>query len=133
MDNDNKIMDIEDLAKDFEERLLDDKYYEDVVINYRGSKVKARLRPIPNFEFKRILKGKNMSNSDDALDFNSDICAYCLLNKYDNKPFDKDKLLKVFPAGILNAISEQALLISGLISDDQKAQMELFLKQNAQL
>lgn len=132
MDND-KVISIEDLAKDFEERLLDNKYYEDVTINYRGSKVKCRIRPIPNFEFKRILKGKDMSNSDDAMNFNSEICAYSLLNKNDNKPFKKEDIERVFPAGILNAITEQALMISGLIDESQKAQMELFLKQNAQL
>ena len=133
MDNDNKIIDIEELAKDFEERLLNDEYYENVTISYRGSKVKCRIRPIPNMEFKRILKGKDMSNSDDAMNFNSEICAYSLLNKNDNKPFKKEDIERVFPAGILNAITEQALMISGLIDESQKAQMELFLKQAPKL
>lgn len=129
----NDIINIEDLAKDFEQRIMDNNYYEDVIIKYRGKDVGCRIRPIPQFEFNKIIKGKNLNNNEDLMNFNLDIVTYSLLNKYDNEPFKKDDLMKVFPIGLITLISEKSLFISGLIDEEAKENMELFLKQNVKL
>lgn len=124
-------IDIETLAKDFEERITNNEFYEDVSLSFRGKDVLCRIRPIPQRQFNKIIGNKKLQNTEELMNFNIDIVAYGLLNKYDNKPFDKDKILDIFPVGLIALISERILFISGLIDESRNKEMELFLKPNA--
>ena len=41
-----EIIDLEDLIAQTEEKILNNEYYEDVVVEYKGTKIGVRIRPI---------------------------------------------------------------------------------------
>lgn len=130
----NKEINIEDLAEDFEERVMNNEFYEDVTITFRDKNVHCRIRPIPHFEFNKFKKNiKSKDATEDLMNLNFEIVAYGLLNKHDNQPFSRENLLKIFPIGLIVQLAEKILLISGLIDESKEKELEFFPKQNVTL
>ena len=116
---DVKEINLEDLIAETEQKILNNEYYEDVDIDYRGGIIHTRIRPISQAKFVEISKNKKAL---DNAEFNTLIIHHCVLNKYDNKPFTIEQINKLFTGGLASALCLKCIEVSGITFD--KAQLD---------
>lgn len=119
MANELKVIDLEDLIQETEQKILDNEYYEDVDIEYRGGIVHARIRPISQSKFVQISKKKA---SLDNAEFHTLIVQECVLNKHDNKTFTREQIDKFFSGGLATILSLKCLEVSGISLTEEQFQ-----------
>jgi len=111
----NKEIDLEDLIKETEEKILNNEYYEDVTVPYKDGIIKVRIRPLSQAKFIQLTRNKQ---SLESLDFNTNVLHECIINKYDNKQFTKQQINELFSGGLANVLSLKCLEVSGLTMDN---------------
>lgn len=116
---DLKEINLEDLIAETEQKILNNEYYEDVDIEYKGGIIHTRIRPISQAKFVEISKNKKAL---DNAEFNTLLIHNCVLNKYDNKPFTIEQINRLFSGGLANALSLKCVEVSGITLD--KAQLD---------
>lgn len=104
-------IDLEDYIAETEQKILNNKYYEDVDINYKGGIIHTRIRPISQAKFVEISKNKKALQS---AEFNTLLIHECVLNKYDNKPFTIEQINKLFTGGLAAAMTLKCIEVSGI-------------------
>lgn len=104
-------IDLEDYIAETEQKILNNKYYEDVDIQYKGGIIHTRIRPISQAKFVEISKNKKALQS---AEFNTLLIHECVLNKYDNKPFTIEQINKLFTGGLANAMTLKCIEVSGI-------------------
>lgn len=102
---------LEDLIKQTEDKITNNEYYEDVTVTYKNYNVHLRIKPINQSRFTALSKNKQAL---DNAEFNTLIIHECVLNKYDNKPFTKEQINKLFTGGLAAAISIKCCEVSGI-------------------
>lgn len=110
-----EIIDLEDLIAQTEEKILNNEYYEDVVVEYKGTKIGVRIRPISQVKFVELSKNKKAL---DNAEFNTLLIKECVLNKHDNKPFTKDQIDKLFTGGLAAVLMLKCIEVSGIALDN---------------
>ena len=114
-----KVIDLEDLIKETEQKILDNEYYEDVDIEYNDSILHARIRPISQARFVQISKNKKAL---DNAEFHTLIVQEGVLNKHDNKPFTREQIDKFFSGGLATILSLKCLEVSGISFNEEQFQ-----------
>lgn len=114
MSNDDVIQ-LEDLIAQTEEKILNNEYYEDVVVEYKGKKIGVRIRPISQVKFVELSKNKRAL---DNAEFNTLLIKECVLNKNDNKPFTRDQIDKLFSGGLAAVLMLKCIEVSGIALDN---------------
>lgn len=104
-------IDLEDYIAETEQKILNNKYYEDVDIQYKGGVIHTRIRPISQAKFVEISKNKKALQS---AEFNTLLIHECVLNKYDNKPFTIEQINKLFTGGLAAAMTLKCIEVSGI-------------------
>lgn len=104
-------IDLEDYIAETEQKILNNKYYEDVDIQYKGGIIHTRIRPISQARFVELSKNKRALQS---AEFNTLLIHECVLNKYDNKPFTIEQINKLFTGGLANAMTLKCIEVSGI-------------------
>lgn len=104
-------IDLEDYIAETEQKILNNKYYEDVDIQYKGGIIHTRIRPISQAKFVEISKNKKALQS---AEFNTLLIHECVLNKYDNKPFTIEQINKLFTGGLAAAMTLKCIEVSGI-------------------
>lgn len=117
--SDLKEINLEDLIAETEQKILNNEYYEDVDIEYKGGIIHTRIRPISQAKFVEISKNKKAL---DNAEFHTLLIHNCVLNKYDNKPFTIEQINRLFTGGLANALALKCIEVSGIVLD--KAQLE---------
>ena len=113
-----KEISLEEYIAETEQKILNDEYYEDVDIEYKGGIIHTRIRPISQAKFIEISKNKKaLYNAE----FNTLLIHECVLNKYDNKPFTIEQINKLFSGGLASALTLKCIEVSGIALD--KAQL----------
>ena len=107
-----KEMNLEDLIVETEQKILNNEYYEDVDIEYKGTILHVRIRPISQARFVQITKNKNAL---DNAEFHTLMVKECVLNKHDNKPFTREQIDNFFDGGLVGILSLKCIEISGII------------------
>ena len=108
------IIELEDLIAQTEEKILNNEYYEDVVVEYKGTKYGVRIRPISQAKFVELSKNKKaLENAE----FNTLLIKECVLNKHDNKPFTREQIDKLFTGGLATVLSMKCIEVSGIAID----------------
>lgn len=115
--NEIKEIDLEDLIAQTEQKILNNEYYEDVDIEYKGGIIHIRIRPISQAKFTEISRNKKAL---DTAEFNTLMIHYCVLNKYDNKPFTIEQINRFFSGGLAAAITMKCIEISGIALDNNQ-------------
>ena len=110
-----KEIDLEDLIAETEQKILNNEYFEDVDVEYRGGIIHVRIRPISQNKFAEISKNKRALES---AEFNSLILHECVLNKHDNKPFTMKQINDLFTGGLATKLAYKCLDISGIDIDE---------------
>ena len=110
-----EIIDLEDLITQTEEKILNNEYYEDVVVEYKGTKIGVRIRPISQVKFVELSKNKKAL---DNAEFNTLLIKECVLNKHDNKPFTRDQIDKLFTGGLAAVLMLKCIEVSGIALDN---------------
>ncbi len=110
-----EIIDLEDLIAQTEEKILNNEYYEDVVVEYKGTKIGVRIRPISQVKFVELSKNKKAL---DNAEFNTLLIKECVLNKHDNKPFTRDQIDKLFTGGLAAVLMLKCIEVSGIALDN---------------
>ena len=110
-----EIIDLEDLIAQTEEKILNNEYYEDVVVEYKGTKIGVRIRPISQVKFVELSKNKKAL---DNAEFNTLLIKECVLNKQDNKPFTRDQIDKLFTGGLAAVLMLKCIEVSGIALDN---------------
>lgn len=113
-----KEIDLEDLIKEAEEKILNNQYYEDVVVNYKDNIVRVRIKPLSQARFIQITKNKSQLES---VEFNTNVLHECILNKYNDKPFTKQQINELFTGGLATALTIKCLEVSGITLDVAQA------------
>ena len=113
-----KEISLEEYIAETEQKILNDEYYEDVDIEYKGGIIHTRIRPISQAKFIEISKNKKAL---DNAEFNTLLIHECVLNKYDNKPFTIEQINKLFSGGLASALTLKCIEVSGIALD--KAQL----------
>ena len=116
---DLKEINLEDLIAETEQKILNNEYYEDVDIEYKGGIIHTRIRPISQAKFVEISKNKKAL---DNAEFHTLLIHNCVLNKYDNKPFTIEQINQLFSGGLANALALKCVEVSGITLD--KAQLD---------
>ena len=106
-----KDIDLEDLIKQTEDKIVNNEYYEDVTVEYKDLNVHLRIRPISQSRFTALSKNKQAL---DNAEFNTLIIKECVLNKHDNKPFTVKQINELFSGGLAAAIAIKCCEISGI-------------------
>ena len=104
-------IDLEDLIAETEQKILNDEYYEDVDVEYKGGIIHTRIRPISQARFVELSKNKKALQS---AEFNTLLIHECVLNKFDNKPFTVEQINKLFTGGLANAMTLKCIEVSGI-------------------
>lgn len=107
-------MDLEDLIAQTEQKILNNEYYEDVVVEYKDYNIHVRIRPISQAKFVELSRNKKALES---AEFNSLLLKECVLNKYDNKPFTLDQINRLFTGGLATALTLKCIEVSGISLD----------------
>lgn len=111
MSEDLKEINLEDLIAETEQKILNNEYYEDVDIEYKGGIIHTRIRPISQAKFVEISKNKRALES---AEFNTLLIHNCVLNKYDNKPFTIEQINKLFTGGLAGVLTLKCIEVSGI-------------------
>lgn len=114
MSNDDVIQ-LEDLIAQTEEKILNNEYYEDVVVEYKGKRIGVRIRPISQVKFVELSKNKRAL---DNAEFNTLLIKECVLNKNDNKPFTREQIDKLFSGGLAAVLMLKCIEVSGIALDN---------------
>ena len=114
MTNNVNAIDLEDLIKETEEKILNNAYYEDVDVEYKKGIVKVRIKPLSQARFIQLTKNRNQLES---VEFNTNVLHECIINKYDNKPFTKQQINDLFTGGLAAALTVKCLEVSGITLD----------------
>ena len=109
-----KEINLEDLIAETEQKILNNEYYEDVDIEYKGGIIHTRIRPISQAKFVELSKNKKVLQS---AEFNTLLIHECVLNKYDNKPFTIDQINRLFTGGLATALTIKCIEVSGISID----------------
>jgi len=117
MQNKNEVIELEDLIAQTEEKILNNEYYEDVVVEYKDIKIGVRIRPISQARFVELSKNKRAL---ETAEFNSLLIKECVLNKHDNKPFTLEQINKLFTGGLATILTFKCCEISGINIDNSK-------------
>ena len=120
-DNDKKVIELEDLIRETEQKILNNEFYEDCEVPYKDAIIKVRIQPISQQEIVKISKNKMALQS---AEFNSLILQKCIINKHDNKQFTLEQINKLFTGGLATVLVIKCLQVSG-IETDKKKQDEL--------
>lgn len=112
-----KEIDLEDLIVETEQKILNNEYYEDVDVEYKGGIIHVRIRPISQAKFVEISKNKRALES---AEFNTLLIHECVLNKHDNKPFTIEQINKLFTGGLATVLTLKCVEISGISLDNQQ-------------
>ena len=107
-------MELEELLAQTEQRITDNEYYEDLVVEYKDLLLNVRIRPITQAKFTQISKNQRVLQS---AEFNTEIIHACVLNKHDNQPFTKDQINKLFTGGLASVLAIKCCEISGIVTD----------------
>lgn len=118
-DNNMKTIDIEDLIRQTEEKILNETYYEDTYVIYKKARVNLRIQPISQQRFKKLTRNKE--DLENAAVF-TDIIHECVLNKHDNKTFSKKQVDELFTGGLALAVGMKCLEVSGIDKDQASFQ-----------
>ena len=110
----DEIIDLEELIAQTEEKILNNEYYEDCVIEYKGTKIGVRIRPISQMKFVELSKNKRAL---DNAEFNTLLIKECVLNKHDNKPFTREQIDKLFTGGLATVLTLKCVEVSGITID----------------
>ena len=108
-------LDLEDLIQQTEQKILNNEYYEDCVVEYRDYNINVRIRPISQAKFVEISKNKKAL---DSAEFNSLLLKECIINKYDNKPFTLQQINKLFTGGFATVLTMTCIEVSGIALDN---------------
>ena len=111
MTDEMKEINLEDLIRETEQKILDNEYYEDVDITYKNTIIHVRIRPISQAKFIQITRNKNTLES---VAFNTDVLHECILNKYDNSQFTKKQINDLFTGGLATVLTLKCLEVSGI-------------------
>lgn len=112
-----KEINLEDLIAETEQKILNNEYYEDVDVEYKGGIIHVRIRPISQARFVELSKNKKALES---AEFNTLLIHECVLNKHDNKPFTIDQINKLFTGGLATALTLKCVEVSGISLDSQQ-------------
>ena len=114
MVNNDEVLSLEELIAQTEEKILNNEYYEDVIVEYKGIKLGVRIRPISQVKFVELSKNKKaLENAE----FNTLLIKECVLNKNDNKPFTRDQIDKLFTGGLATVLAMKCIEVSGISLD----------------
>jgi len=105
-----KEVNLEDLIKETEQKILDNEYYEDVDVTYKDTIIHVRIRPISQAKFTKITNTSNVQ----SVAFNTDLLHECVLNKYDNSQFTKQQINDLFTGGLAIELAYKCLEVSGI-------------------
>lgn len=109
--NEKRVIELEDLIAETEQKILNNEYYEDVDIEYKDAIVKIRVQPISQADFTKISKNKGAINNAESFGI---IAQKCVLNKANNQRFTLDQINKLFTGGLAMLIALKCLEISGI-------------------
>ena len=109
--NDKKVIELEDLVAETEQKILNNEYYEDCEVPYKDAIIKVRIQPISQAELVRISKNKQVL---DNAEFYTLILQKCILNKNDNKRFTLEQINKLFSGGLAAVLGLKCLEVSGI-------------------
>lgn len=110
-------IDLEQLIKETEDRITNNEFYEDCTVVYKNLNVHVRIKPISQARFTAVSRNKQAL---DTAEFHTLIIHECVLNKYDNKPFTKEQINKLFTGGLAAAISIKCCEVSGINLDPEE-------------
>ena len=111
-----KEVDLEELIKQTEDKILNNEYYEDCEVPYKDALIKVRIKPLSQARFVELSKNKRAL---ETAEFNTLLLHECVLNKFDNKPFTIEQINKLFTGGLATALTMKCIEVSG-INIDQK-------------
>ena len=117
--NERKEIDLEELIAETEQKILNNEYYEDVEVDYKGGIVRVRIRPISQAKFVQISRNKRAL---DNAEFNTLLIHECVLNKHDNQPFTIEQINKLFTGGLAAALTLKCIEVSGISLDNNQLQ-----------
>ena len=120
-DNNTKIIELEDLIAETEQKILNNEYYEDCEVPYKDAVIKVRIKPISQAEIVKISQNRQALKS---AEFNSLILQKCIINKHDDKPFTLEQINKLFTGGLAAVLVLKCLEVSG-ISPNEREQEKL--------
>ena len=109
--DDKKVIELEDLVAETEQKILNNEYYEDCEVPYKDAIIKVRIQPISQAELVRISKNKQVL---DNAEFYTLILQKCILNKNDNKRFTLEQINKLFTGGLAAVLGLKCLEVSGI-------------------
>ena len=110
--NDKKVIELEDLIRETEQKILNNEFYEDCEVPYRDAIVKVRIQPITQQELVKITN--KYGNKNGGAEVNSQILQQCILNKHDNKRFTLEQINKLFTGGLAAKLTAKCLEVSGI-------------------
>ena len=114
MTNDKKVIELEDLIAETEQKIVNNEYYEDCQVEYRDAIIKVRIQPISQSRIVALSKDKS---SLDNAEFNSKILQACILNKHNNERFTLEQINKLFTGGLAVSLTLKCLEVSGITLD----------------
>ena len=112
-----KVIELEDLIAETEQKILNNEYYEDCEVEYKDTIIAVRIQPISQAKLVQISKNKAVL---DNAEFNSRILQECILNKHDNKRFTLDQVNKLFTGGLAAILTLKCLEVSGISLDQSQ-------------
>ena len=111
--------DLEDLIAETEQKILNNEYYEDTDVEYKGGVLHVRIRPISQARFVELTKNKRAL---ETAEFNTLMIHECVLNKHNNEPFTIEQINKFFTGGLATALTLKCLEVSGISLDAKQFQ-----------
>ena len=109
-----RVIELEDLIAETEQKILNNEYYEDCEVEYKDAIIKVRIQPISQAKIVALSKDKRAL---DNAEFNSKILQECIINKHDNKRFTLDQINKLFTGGLAVTLTLKCLEVSGITLD----------------
>lgn len=110
----DEVYDLEDLIKETEDKILNNNYYEDTIVEYKGKNIGVRIRPMSQVKFTQITRDRKIL---ETAEFNTRVLQECIINKYDNKPFTRKQIEELFTGGLATVLTLKSLEVSGLDLD----------------
>lgn len=108
---DKKVIELEDLIAETEQKIINDEYYEDCQVEYRDALVNVRIQPITQAELTKLT---NNRGEIQGVEFYSEVLQRCILNKHDNTQFTLEQINTLFTGGLAITLALKCLEISGI-------------------